>query len=96
MSRGIPDIFAIVKRQPMWIEAKWLQGWPKRVTTPVHVGLRPEQVVWLGDCWRAGCPCYVVLRIARQTLWFKGCDASEIHQGLPRWELETLASKPPI
>jgi len=102
IARGVPDIFAVLDGQAFWIEAKYRERWPARASTKVRVGLRPEQVIWLMDCWDAGGWCYVVLRVGRsETLWFRGADARRIADGMTADRLRKIAieapeNRPPI
>lgn len=85
VSRGIPDIYAARDGRSVWIEAKYLHSWPKRDTTPVRIGLRPEQVVWIEDAVAAGVDVRIAVRVGRQNeLWFRGALVRWLAAGQPR------------
>lgn len=54
MGRGIPDIYAIVRKQALWIELK-------RVHHIMHlretIPWRPGQQAWLHEVWKRGQLC---------------------------------------
>lgn len=51
----------------VWLEGKHLKDWPVRPTTPVRVGLRKEQALWLKLRKRVGGKCFVWVRVPRRT-----------------------------
>lgn len=70
-SVGVPDINVCVPGiGDVWIEAKNVVDIPKRPTTPVRPGLRPEQVVWLLTGKRAGRFVCVCIRFPHCWGWY--------------------------
>ena len=67
---GIPDINICIRRVEAWVEAKQmdLEDLPKRATTPVRIGLRPEQALWLRNRKLAGGNAYVLAKIGHEWL----------------------------
>ena len=86
-SVGIPDINFCYSGAEYWIEAKWLEAYPKRPSTPVRLGLTPEQALWLTERRRAGGRTCVVAKVGRQWLVFVD-HFTELVRGMPREELE--------
>ncbi len=89
LSVGVPDIFCCVRGVNCWIEAKYVDpdDLPKRSSTPVRIGLRPEQALWLRDYKLAGGHAYVVCKIGRE--WF--CFDDYFEQLVTGLRLEQLA-----
>lgn len=69
-SLGIPDINICIKGVEAWIEAKYVpeEDLPKRERTPVRIGLRPEQALWLRNRKLAGGHAYVLAKIVNEWL----------------------------
>lgn len=76
------------------IELKALPRWPKDPYSVVTVqGLidRPAQVPWLMRRWKAGGPCWLMLRGGNETLLFSGWDSRLVRLGLPLPDLKVLS-----
>lgn len=87
LSTGTPDVNTI----PGWIELKHVDCWPKRPTTSVDVGVRPEQAAWLIRRWSCGGLCWLVVRVERQIFLFSGWDALMVRHGLPTEQFKEAA-----
>lgn len=71
ISLGLPDVSAFAARRgDCWIEGKELDKLPKRNTTPVKVGLRLEQQLWLTEAQEAGRRVIVAVRTPELWLFF--------------------------
>jgi hypothetical protein len=91
-SLGIPDINFCWQGVECWIEAKQmdLEKLPKREATPVRIGLRPEQSLWLEERKRAGGHAYVLAKIGQEwLLWDDGFR--ELRDGMTIAELRFRA-----
>jgi len=72
LTGGIPDCnvcwtpvgFKAKNSIEFWMEGKFVKELPKRATTKVKVGLRPDQALWLETRQRAGGNAFVWVRIA--------------------------------
>ena len=53
--KGIPDLFVITKKVPMWIELKRVHGACHR--DYVEIPWRPGQQAWLNDVTKRGMAC---------------------------------------
>ena len=97
LSPGIPDLnicipamCRICGSQEWWLELKWLASLPEKLgSTPVVVGLRKEQRLWLRAAARAGRNCAVVCRVAG--MWWvwpvkSEADADTLYEG-KRWSV---------
>ena len=83
---GMPD----VNYTRGFIELKYLDAWPMRVTTPVRfpkLEQRPQQVAWMTQRWLSGGPVYLMVRVYRQLMMFTGPDSRLVRQGLCRSDL---------
>lgn len=96
LQSGIPDSNIAWSGWPQdfWVEYKHLDPakLPKRSNTPVRIGLKPEQAVWL--TMRQLVPhaeCRVCLRLERSWLVFDR-GWSELRDGLPWAALVILAA----
>ena len=74
--KGIPDLFVITKRCPMWIELKRVHGACHR--DYVEIPWRPGQQAWLNDVAKRGVTtmtlaCFDdgILQIPHNTIWNK-------------------------
>jgi hypothetical protein len=70
---GLPDVNVHVPGYgDLWIEVKNVteDRLPKRRSTPVRPGLRPEQVIWLHKAQDAGRIVCVLIRVPGLWLWF--------------------------
>jgi hypothetical protein len=67
---GVPDINWCVDGMELWIEGKCIppEAMPKRTTTALHIGLRPEQRLWLEKRQRAGGNVCVLALLGKE--WF--------------------------
>lgn len=56
LSVGIPDLNLCYKGSEPWVEFKFVKAEdiPKRATTPLRIGLKPEQALWLNQRYAAG------------------------------------------
>jgi hypothetical protein len=63
-SVGIPDINLCCAGEEYWFEAKFIEDWPKRLTTGVKIPLRPEQTLWARLGAKAGRRVKCITRIA--------------------------------
>lgn len=48
-SVGIPDLNFCFQCVEVWVEFKYVDRLPKRDTTPIRIGLKPEQALWLNQ-----------------------------------------------
>lgn len=99
ISLGVPDINVAVvldtswrkNRGDLWIEAKELDVLPKRNTTPVRVGLRLEQKLWLEEGKKAG--RRVVVAVRTPELWLFFDDYFQLlYDGLP-WSMLLIQAR---
>ena len=74
--KGIPDLFVITKKVPMWIELKRIHGACHR--DYVEIPWRPGQQAWLNDVTKRGMKCMTlacfddgILMIFHDTIWNK-------------------------
>ena len=63
LTGGIPDTNVCWAGHEFWMEAKFVKDLPKRPTTKVKVGLRPDQALWLETRQRAGSLAFVWIRV---------------------------------
>ena len=66
---GMPDVNMCIKGKDVWLELKYIEGWPARDTTQVlgRRGLRPEQINWHIKQGLAGGTSFIVVGIGRET-----------------------------
>lgn len=69
----------------LWIEAKEVDALPKRASTPLRVGLRREQVIWLRAAQAAGRKVCVMVRGPWGWAWFTD-HFEELCDGIP-WSI---------
>jgi hypothetical protein len=84
LSVGVPDIYCCISGISSWIEAKYVDPdkLPKRPDTPVRIGLKPEQALWLRNHALAGGHAYVLCKIGREWLcWNEWFEA--LRDGMP-------------
>lgn len=64
-SVGVPDLNVCVKGGEGWVEFKHVdeQKVPKRAATPMKIGLKPEQAIWLNQRTSVGGNAYVLTKI---------------------------------
>lgn len=70
---GLPDVNVHLPGVgDLWIEVKNVppERMPKRTTTPVKPGLRPEQVIWLYKAKAAGRKVCVLIRLPSLWVWY--------------------------
>lgn len=74
--KGIPDLFVITKKVPMWIELKRVHGACHR--DYVEIPWRPGQQAWLNDVTKRGMTCMTlacfddgILMINHDNIWNK-------------------------
>jgi len=94
VSAGIPDIYAVRDGRSVWIEAKYLPRLPVRQTTPVRLGLREAQVIWIEDAVAHGAEVYIAAMIGRREMWFSGRDVRALARGCARQTLFGLVLPP--
>ena len=59
--KGIPDLFVITQRVPMWLELKRVHGLiPRYSGQHVDIPWRPGQQAWLSDVNLRGVKCYTI------------------------------------
>lgn len=87
LASGTPDI----SYTHGMIENKHLAHWPARSATPVDIGLRKEQKVWLYRRWLSGGLCWILLRVGAEHLLFSGFDAPALRDKVCRDEMYRLA-----
>lgn len=70
---GLPDVWwsreaatRSSERNHGWLELKYVPAWPVRVTTPVTVEVRPDQLAHLREAHLAGAAAGVLLGVARE------------------------------
>lgn len=82
LAHGIPDSNICYQGREFWLEGKFLRSYPKRVTTRVQIGLRPDQCNWLTARKRAGGVCVVWVR--EQRGWRYVTDNfNDLRDGIP-------------
>lgn len=86
ITAGIPDVTVSLGQAwgEWWIELKEF-GLPVRPQTPVKIGLKPHQALWLSDAQRAGRKVCVCARGPGAWCWFID-HFDEIQKGAP-WPL---------
>ncbi len=83
MSRGIPDINFCFNEHEVWVECKELAELPKRESTLIKVGLKPEQARWLNTRDAAGGCVFVMIRCRFDNTWKLGWkDFDKLVKGL--------------
>lgn len=91
LSRGIPDTNFCYKGKEIWLEGKYVKALPKRNTTPLKVGLRPEQEAWLSRRSKSGGSCFVWVRIncpgSSINGWYLSQDFAALREGFPLSEM---------
>lgn len=81
---GTPDVNYIEG----WVELKQEDEWPKRERTPLRVDhFTPQQRVWLTRRCRAGGRAFMLIKVDRDWLLFRGDVAAKIVGHVPRQEL---------
>lgn len=62
---GVPDVnFAMFESGNQgWVELKYIDEWPKRLTTKVKLPLRPEQKLWINVRGKISGNIWVIIRI---------------------------------
>lgn len=72
---GTPDVEFIGG----WVELKSVESWPKRADTPLRLPhFNPEQRAWLRRRCRRGGKAWLLLRVGREWLLFRGDQAADI------------------
>ena len=61
---GVSDACVHLSGKHVWIEFKYIAGWPSRESTTVEFPLRPEQRFWLNSRGRLAGNCFCFIRIA--------------------------------
>jgi hypothetical protein len=87
LTGGIPDTNVCLRGSEFWLEGKALREWPKRETTLVKVGLRPDQALWLDNRVRAGGHAFVWIKTP--TVWILSTRFFDLRDGITRADLLT-------
>lgn len=89
LSAGVPDVSFALDGVDGWLELKVLSRWPTRPETPVRLGLRADQALWLRDRAKVGGGrCWVLGQVGRDYMllpWWRG---PAIVAGLTRVQME--------
>lgn len=93
MTGGIPDLNICFGGVETWVELKAVE-WPKRPTTPVRLGLRTDQSLWLNGRQRNGGRALVLAKVGRHVFIFNAYF-KELVKGLPRATFEAVAYHKP-
>lgn len=93
LTAGIPDINVKIPgfEQDFWIEAKELDFLPARDSTPIKIGLKREQFMWLRARKRSGGNVRVVAYVERVWMVFED-DFEELFNGVSLERLLELCS----
>ncbi len=83
MTGGVPDVnLALPGLGEWWIEGKHLGDLPVRAETPVRIGLRADQRLWLNKRKAAGGRVIVFAKVAKLFMAFNDYF-DELYEGLP-------------
>jgi len=88
---GTPDVNICLDGREVWVELKHVHEWPARQDTLVDIGLRPDQVTWLGRRGRAGGNVWILVQVGTDYLLFWWKFAPKLYIGVPRSEMESEA-----
>lgn len=92
LQSGIPDVTWGARGVQGWMELKYLE-WPKRPTTPVKIGLRPEQAIWLTQRGQVGTYCSILVRVGlHEWFLFNWQDARDLLQPKHQNELFQMSA----
>lgn len=92
-STGVPDVSYALEGVDGWIELKSLSKWPARESTPVRIGLRKEQSIWLAQRAQSGNGrCFILVRVGREHLLFHAVLGGPLVRGIIRSEMYALAT----
>jgi hypothetical protein len=69
LSTGIPDLNFCFDSIEVWIEVKYLAKLPVKRLTPVKIGLKQPQALWLSKRNRCGGNAFIVVRCAFDNTW---------------------------
>lgn len=84
LTPGVPDMnFKIPDLPECWLEGKFLRSLPKRDATPVRVGLKTEQALWLEERKLRGGKVFVWVRILDTGWWLFDDRFRELQDGIP-------------
>lgn len=99
-AEGFPDINICIPYDSLnlpihgeyWIEAKFVEALPVRQTTPLRVGLRRLQCLWLRSRKAAGGKVRVILRVGLKEWWVWDDHFELLRDGAPAAELKKLTT----
>lgn len=69
---GLPDVWWASREAQAqgWLELKYVPAWPARLTTPVTIDVRPDQLAHLREVITTGSASFVLLGVANDGLFF--------------------------
>ena len=73
-----------------WIELKYVHSRPKLPGTPIKIGLKREQRIWLKNRWKHGGDCMIIARIEDDIYLFSGEDTEELYHPVAISRLEKM------
>lgn len=86
-SEGIPDLSFGSRGVNGWIELKFIEKYPIKLTTPIKPKkYTPEQVNWLTKRGKKGGLCWVLVKVAEDFFLFSFGQARRVRAGMTREE----------
>jgi hypothetical protein len=93
MTAGIPDMNVKVPGcHELWLEGKYLKDFPKRETTPVKCGLRPDQALWLNERAHRGGAAFCWVRVRDERWYLFSDDFFRVRDGIALHEWRNMLS----
>jgi hypothetical protein len=83
LQAGIPDANFCLNGREVWLEGKFLKEYPKRETTKVKVGIRPEQATWHESRLLAGGEVFIWVREPDGWRLIGGYASRQLQKGIP-------------
>lgn len=82
-SVGIPDLSYAKAGADGWIELKYMKNFPVKDSTPIRVGLRPNQRTWLKKrCAAGNGQCFVLTQVGRDYYIHSALFIDELYEGM--------------
>lgn len=85
----IPDASSNMPRKG-WVEFKLMSDWPKRESTAIRLGIRPDQRAWIRTRLPFCDVIFICARIADDIYLFEGKYVDELYEPIARGRLEQL------
>lgn len=95
-SNGYPDLDYVIPDERIsrvrkgWVEFKYLPEWPKRESTPIRLGIRPDQRVWIKTRLPFKDTIFICVRIENDIYLFEAKFIDELYEPISRSRLEQL------